>query len=335
MEGGRSQSVAVRWPSRVRLWRALVACLLALCAWPGSAAAGVSVDPADTLTYMPAQMVNSTMTSQQVATILGELGDYGIGQALLQMPRFTKKGTVKLPQTNGEMLGVWSSEAASYDAEHGADLSVTAVFNVALKARGLNLEDPATRSRMLAAIESAVRDGVGGIQLDVEPFPVSDGFIELLEEVRAMLRAHGVPGRFSVVAPGDTWRWPAAYLQRVAAHVDQVDPTFYDSESSEIAEYQQWVEQGLAYYAANVPAGVRIVPVIPSYKRNPWHDPAVENIATATGALAQSLRAGDRVNGAGIWWWYGFYEEESGHYKAARADRLAWLTETLALPFSP
>ncbi len=79
---------------------------------------------------------------------------------------------------------------------------------------------------------------------------------------------------------------------------------------------------------------MRIVPVIPSYSRNPWHRPAVENIGTATSALAGALASGSRVNGAGIWWWWGFFYDEGGRYDASR-DRAAWQSTTVTLPFSP
>ena len=40
---------------------------------------------------------------------------------------------------------------------------------------------------------------------------------------------------------------------------------------------------------ANTAAGTRIVPDLPSYGPNRWHDPAVENLATATRAVEEAL----------------------------------------------
>ncbi len=73
--------------------------------------------------------------------------------------------------------------------------------------------------------------------------------------------------------------------------------------------------------------------MIPSYGTNRWHHPAVESIATATTALEEALQGGSRVQGAGIFWWWGFYHEEEGAYDPS-ADRASW-SATLALPFSP
>jgi hypothetical protein len=186
---------------------------------------------------------------------------------------------------------------------------------------------------MLAAIESAIATGISGVQLDLEPYPVSAGFISLLEEADAAFARLGFQGRLSVVAPGNTSRWAPAYLRRVTELVSQVDPLYYDSELASASEYEAWVQQSLAYYSANAAPGVRIVPVIPSYAANPWHIPAVENIATATSALNDALGAGSRINGAGIWWWYGFFDNKP-RYNAS-ADRAAWQSTTTSLAFTP
>ena len=60
---------------------------------------------------------------------------------------------------------------------------------------------------------------------------------------------------------------------------------------------------------------------------------AVENIATGSAGVREALAEGSRVNGAGIWWWYGFYDQEAGRYPEglAAADRAAWLSSTLTL----
>ncbi len=313
---------------------ALLAGLLACAALGAPSAASARADAADTLTYMPTELVHSLWTPAQVDGFLGELSEYDIGQALLQMPRFARKGTLKLPESNEHMLGVWASTAASYDAEHAGQETVTAVFNGVPKAKGLNLEAAGTRANMVAAIDSALSTGISGVQLDIEPYPTGPGFILLLEELDASFARLGFHGRLSVVAPAETSTWPPAYLRRVGELVEQVDPTFYDSELESVPAYQEWVQEGLAYYTVNVPAATLIIPVIPCYAPDPWHDPAVENIATATGALASALGAGSRVNGAGIWWWYAFFDEDHGHFKTA-ACRAAWQSSTVELPFSP
>jgi hypothetical protein len=90
----------------------------------------------------------------------------------------------------------------------------------------------------------------------------------------------------------------------------------------------------LAYYSENVAATTRIVPVLPSYSADRWHLITVENVTTATEALAAGLAVGDRINGAGIWSGWGFLLDEEGKYDGSE-DRATWLSDTVALPFSP
>ncbi len=187
---------------------------------------------------------------------------------------------------------------------------------------------------MLAAIEAVLETGIEGVQLDIEPYPTGAGFIELLEAVDGALARRGLAGGLSVVAPGDTGTWSPAYSRRVGELVGEFDPTYYDSESTASGRIRA-VDRGASpTRRPTSAAGTAIVPIIPSYGPDPWHVPAVEDIADATVALGESLAQGDRVDGAGIWWWYGFYEGEGHRYKQALADRQAWLSGTLALPFS-
>ncbi len=308
--------------------------LLACAALAAPDAAQAQANPADMLTYMPTELVHSIYTQAQVEGFLAELHEYDIGQALLEMPRFKHKGTLKLPASNRQMLGVWAAAAAAYGAETGSDMTVTAVFNAIPKARGLSLEVPATRANMVAAVESTLATGVTGVQLDIEPYPTGPGFIELLEELDASFARLHFAGRLSVVAPEDSATWSPAYLRRVGELVDQLDPTFYDTESETVGAYQALIEEGLAYYTANAPGSAAIIPVIPCYSPDPWHNPAIENVPNATEALEAGLAAGSRVEGAGLWWWYSFYD---GHYKDgdAAAERAAWQARTVNLPYSP
>jgi len=289
------------------------------------------------LTYMPTELIHSAQSPQRVREELATLDSYDIGQALLQMPRFSRSGKLKIPTVERQMIGLWAAGASAYDREAGAATSAVAVFNASLGARGPDLSQPAARANMISGVLSVLATGVQGVQLDIEPFPESAGFTALLEELDAALARAGFGGRVSVVAPAEVSTWKPAYLRRVSELVGQIDPTYYESELPNAAAYEEWVRESLAYYAANSAPAARIIPVIPSYRANAWHSPLVENIATGTAGIAAALAAGSRVNGAGIWWWYGFHDDESGRYADhyAAADRAAWLTSTLALAFAP
>jgi len=310
----------------------LVAAGVLMPAGPAAAAA----DSADSLVYMPYGLIHSIHPASEVDGLLAEVDSYRIGQLIFAMPKFKSNGSFKLPRHNREMLTLWTGRAAAYDAEHGASLELTAVYNgkIGTKGRALNLDDPATRANILASVEGTLGDGLSGVQLDLEPYPTSAGFTTLLEELDAAFARLGFHGRLSVTAPATVSRWSPSYLRRVSELVSQVDPLYYDSEFTTVAGYQAWVEGSLAYYSENAAPASRIVPVLPSYSANRWHSPSVENISTATAALAAGLTSGDRVNGAGIWSGWGFLLNEEGKYDGS-ADRAAWQSSTAALAFTP
>jgi hypothetical protein len=209
--------------------------------------------------------------ASQVDGYLAEVDSYELGQIVFAMPKFKKLGALKVPKHNREMLVRWSQRAAAYDSGHGSSLSLTAVYDgkVVTKKSGLSLNDATTRANMLAGIEATLGFGLSGVQPDLEPYPVSPGFISLLEEIDEMFVRVGFDGRFSVTAPATTSKWSTAYLHRVSELVTQLDPLYYDSEFKTIAAYQAWLQNSLTYYSANVSAACRLVPIIPLVFRQP------------------------------------------------------------------
>ncbi len=316
---------------------ALVAAVIVAVGALGMASrAQATANPSDSLIYMPYGLIHSIHSVEQVDGYLAEIDHYGFGQFIFAMPKFKAGGALKLPRHNREMLLRFSARAGVYDAEHGTSLALTAVYDGKIGTRGsqLNLELPETRANIVAGVEATLTDGVSAVQLDLEPYPVTPGFQALLEELDAAFARLGFHGRLSVTAPASISRWSPAYLHRVSELVGQIDPLYYDSESKTITAYQSWMQGSLAYYSQNTAPATRIVPVLPSYSPDRWHLVAVENITTATEALAAGLSSGDRVNGAGIWSGWGFLYDEEGKYDGSE-DRAEWLTGTLALPFSP
>jgi hypothetical protein len=315
---------------RVELAAALAVVLLGV-----PASAGAAASPDEMLIYMPYGLIHSLHPAAEVDEYVAEVGSYGIGQIVFAMPKFKTTGLLKVPKHNAQMLTLYASRIAAYDAAHGSDATLTAVFDGKVRTRksGLDLEDATTRANIVAAVEASLELGISGVQLDLEPYPATPGFIALLEELDATFARVGFHGRFSVTAPATVSGWTPAYLDEVSQLVTQIDPLYYDSESETVAAYEQWVQAGLAYYSANTAPATRIVPVLPSYSADPWHLPSVENITSATAALADGLAAGSRVNGAGIWSGWGFLMNEEGGYEGSE-DRATWLSSTLELPFS-
>jgi hypothetical protein len=306
---------------------------LALAAVPSASAA---LAPEEALTYIPFGFIHGEHSAALREETLAQLDAYGIGQMLLPLPNFKRTGVLKLSRTELRTIPAWSSQTASYNLAHGTHTIAVASLGGKVKGKSLDLEAAAVRANMLAGIERVLSMGVGAISLDLEPYPTSHGFVLLLEEIDAAFVRVGFTGRLSIVAPATAGRWSVQEMQEVTPLVSQVDPLFYDSERKTVASYEQWVREGLAYYSQHTAPGTRIVPDLPSYGPNKWHDPAVENLATATTAVEEALQEGRRVNGAGIFWWWGFFynEEGEGAYEGA-PDRNTWLTRTLSVPFTP
>jgi hypothetical protein len=113
------------------------------------------------------------------------------------------------------MLALYASRIAAHDAAHGGDATLTAVFNGKVKTRksGLDLEDATTRANIVAAVEASLGLGISGVQLDLEPYPATPGFIALLEELDATFARVGFHGCFSVTAPATGATWLSSTLE--------------------------------------------------------------------------------------------------------------------------
>ncbi|HXD55963.1 MAG TPA: hypothetical protein VN618_14500 [Solirubrobacteraceae bacterium] len=316
----------------------LVAAAVSACVLAGgtSSAASAALAPEEALTYIPFGFVHNQPTSTLVAETLEPLQHYGVGQNLLPLPKLKPDGRLKLNKRELANLHLWVSGTTAYNAEHGTSILAVGSFSGKVKGKSLNLEDPAVRANVVAAAETVVSLGLGGLSLDFEPYPTSRGYLTLLAEIDAMFARRGFAGRLAVAAPASVGRWSPQYMEEITALLGQVDPLFYDSERKTPASYEQWVREGLAYYSAHTAPGTRIIPDLPSYGPNRWHDPTAENLGTATTAIEGALAEGSRVNGAGIYWWWGFYfdEEGEGSYVGA-PDRETWLTRTLSVAFTP
>jgi hypothetical protein len=314
-------------------WMAGIATAVALAFAP---AAHAALDPQEALTYIPGGFVHNEHPQAVLEETLEALEYYGIDQNLLPVKNYKKDGLLKLTRKERTMFARWVAATSEYNAAHGTSIVAVASLGGKVKGKSLNLEDPAVRAKMVAGVRTMLELGAGGVSLDLEPYPSSPGLLALLEEIRALFAERGYTGKLGEAAPANIARWSPSYLGQVTALLDQVNPLFYDSERKTAAAYQQWVREGLAYYSANTAPGTRIVPDLPSYGTNRWHDPAAENLTTATTAVEEALAQGSRVNGAGVYWWWGFYynEEGEGSYDGA-ADREAWLGRTRLVAFTP
>lgn len=299
--------------------------------WPVSAHATLA--PAKAPVYVPAGFVGTMKTEAQVDGYLANFADYGFGQLLFELPGLRHNGTMRLTATHIAMMDRWIQRAALYQAQHGVAFEITAVINGRVS-KMASLDKASIRANIVAAVKVLVADNhMQGVNLDFEPYPNTASFLRLLDELNTMYASVGFTGRVSIVTPTFVEQWSPSYWASVASRVNQLNPTFYDSTFTSVAEYKLWIEDGLAQISAAVPPSTLIVPILASYRQNPWHNPLVENMSSGAAALQESLAAGSRVHGAGAWWWWGLFYNEGGRYNAA-ADRAAWQGQVRILDYT-
>lgn len=138
-----------------------------------------------------------------------------------------------------------------------------------------------------------------GVLLDFEPFTTDDpNFIRLLTTVRTANPDTWV----GVCAPGTRRRWSPTFTRQVGALVNAVSPMFYDTTINDPDRYTTYVRDLLVDYRGALHGmETMVLPSLPAYKNNPWHDRAVENITTAAAGVRA---AGGHPPGAAVYWWW-------------------------------
>ena len=150
------------------------------------------------------------------------------------------------------------------------------------------------------------RYGLDGVLLDLEPFaPDNPGYVHMLDRVRSALPDTWL----GVTAPADG-QWSPGYIAQIAARVDGLSPMLYDSSLGTAAAFEEWATRSLDRYGDAIGTSAQLFPSIPSYSANRYHDPAVENVETAS----RAIRASGDLDGAAVYWWWEF----------GAADRASW-----------
>lgn len=174
--------------------------------------------------------------------------------------------------------------------------------------------DHVERTDLHAAIARGLRamtttHPLDGVILDLEPFGRDDPrYLSLLRAVRSEL-----PGTWiGVTAPLE--RWSSSYIAEVGRTVDALLPMTYDTTLTSVPEYVSTVSASVARYRSALAAGsARLLPILPAYGANAWHDPAIENIGTASDAIA----AAGGVTGAAVYWWWEMTQPDIAAWRAA------------------
>lgn len=196
-------------------------------------------------------------------------------------------------------------------------LRVQAWLGDLVSAGRLDLANPATRGRIVAAARWVLHVGADGVHYDFEPLPDGDpGFLTLLDATGALTRArHAV---LSVAAePVEPWPtaqalsgiirpvwWTPGYLRAVADRVDGIAMMTYDTAMPTQTLYGGLVARQARVALDTVPDTVDLLIGPPAYHdRTAQHDPAVETIDVAIRAtrLALTDHPGRRNVGVAIY----------------------------------
>ncbi|PZG12543.1 hypothetical protein [Nonomuraea aridisoli] len=195
--------------------------------------------------------------------------------------------------------------------KHLPNVRVSAWLGQAVK-NGLDLDDPAARTNVLAGVAAIMAQGYDGIHYNFEP--VGDGdeeFLDLLERTRrhTTLLSTSVPQiepyagmRLATRAVlGHDKYWSKGYFSQVVARVDQVAVMTYDSFLPAQALYGGHVARQAALGLDLVPEDKQLLIGAPAYHDHgvPWAD-AAESVATAAEGARLALSEHGRREGFGL-----------------------------------
>jgi len=179
----------------------------------------------------------------------------------------------------------------------------------------LDLDSPATRSRILQSAGQALADGFDGIHFDMEPVASGNqGYLDLLAAAHQVTRRQhkilsiaadlveplsglGIPAN---LIQGQAHYWAASYLRALAANVDEVALMTYNTAMPFGATYSGFVrlETGIALRA--MPPGVHLLVGLPAYPTDwPAHTGA-ETVANAIRGVRLALGGSSQPSNIGV-----------------------------------
>jgi hypothetical protein len=195
----------------------------------------------------------------------------------------------------------------------------------------LDVDDPATRTRLVASAAQVLDLGFAGVHYDLEPVPSGDaGYLALMTATHALTSSRGallsVAADQIAPAPGlaepEQWIfgrphwWSAEFLSEIAARVDEIAVMSYDTAVPTTAAYSGYVRLQTELALAAVPAGVTLLIGLPAYHTDELGHTSAETVAAAIRGVRLALRGGARPVGVA------FYAE----FSATPADWSAYQT---------
>lgn len=154
----------------------------------------------------------------------------------------------------------------------------------------------ATTSKWLADL--VAQHQLDGVLLDLEPFRTDNpAFLSLAKSMRSAM-----PGTWiGVHGPADG-QWSGSFITSLAGPVDGLLPMHYDTSSTTTSTYSSRVASEHGRFVSAAGSQATVLPTLPAYAANTWHDPLVENIETAVAGIAAS--APGSAAGAAVYNWH-------------------------------
>ena len=142
------------------------------------------------------------------------------------------------------------------------------------------------------------RYDIDGIHLDIEPINNNDqNFVNLLSIIKSLFNNIIL----SIATPYSSWS--ISYIQQLEQFVDIFCPMIYDTESTNIIDYINYVYKGAKVWLRN--CNKSIIATLPAYAINEYHNPSIENIATCIDGLFKAMYETNNIfSGYALWNWY-------------------------------
>lgn len=198
----------------------------------------------------------------------------------------------------------------------------------------LDLDDPATRSRMLRSVQRVLADGFDGVQFDMEPVPSGDpGYLDLLRAAHVLTQSQHkilsvaadqveplpglrVPAQW---ATGHPHFWSAGYLGALARDVDEVAMMTYDTGMPTAATYAGFVRLKTGIALRAMPRGVHLLIGLPAYHTGEAGHTSAETVANAIRGVRLALGSATQPKNVGVALYVG-YSATPADWSAYRAD---------------
>ncbi|WP_405069297.1 hypothetical protein OG558_05790 [Kribbella sp. NBC_01510] len=247
--------------------------------------------------------VDGRKTTADVAALAKQLDGTGIRDLYVHAGPLEHDGSLPLAKVSPKARWfVTAMRAAAPDVRVQAWLG-----DVVQPAKnpGMDLDDPAVRSRVVASSAAVLGQGFQGIHFDFEPVHSgSAGFLAVLDETHALTAAHGVPLSVAAAQIDPLWRlnvlgkwWSQDYFGEVARRVEQIAVMSYDTAMPLESLYGGYVAKQTELALKVTPASTDLLMGLPAYwESNPSHWGRAETVSAAVRGARLGLGTSNRQN---------------------------------------